>query len=420
MVIGQGSTDKTLSERQVRNIMSRALATGDWAGKRILILIPDRTRTAPIPMFFRLFYDLLGDKVAALDYLVALGTHQPLDEDGISALVGASAAERAAKYPKSHVYNHHWEKPDTFVTIGTISKEETGEITGGLLSADVPVALNKLIFEYDHLFICGPTFPHEVVGFSGGYKYIFPGIAGADIINFFHWLGAVITSMNIIGHKDTPVRRVLNRAAEFVKVPILCFSFVVNGEELAGLYVGDPKEAYSKAADLSAQLHITYIDRPFKRVLSMAAKMYDDIWTAAKAMYKLEPAIEDGGEVIIYAPHITEISYTHGKILDKIGYHTRDYFLKQMDRFKDIPGGVMAHSTHLKGSGTFENGVEKPRIQVTLATGIPEKRVRALNLGYMDPKTINPAEWEGREDEGIVVIHKAGEMLYRLKEDQGK
>jgi len=91
-----------------------------------------------------------------------------------------------------------------------------------------------------------------------------------------------------------------------------------------------------------------------------------------------------------------------------------------MDRFKDIPGGVMAHSTHLKGSGTFENGVEKPRIKVTLATGIPEKRVRALNLGYMDPKTINPAEWEGHEDEGIVVIHKAGEMLYRLKEDRGK
>jgi nickel-dependent lactate racemase len=153
-------------------------------------------------------------------------------------------------------------------------------------------------------------------------------------------------------------------------------------------------------------------------VLSMAATMYDDLWTAAKAMYKLEPAIEDGGEVIIYAPHINEISYTHGKLLDKIGYHTRDYFLTQMDKFKDIPGGVMAHSTHVKGIGTCENGVEKPRIKVTLATSIPKERVDKINLGYMDPSKIDVAAWEGREDEGIVVIHKAGEMLYRLKGDK--
>ena len=415
MVIGQGSTKRTLSEKQVRNIMAQALSSLDLSGQRVLILIPDRTRTAPIPMFFKLFYELLSEQIEALDYLIALGTHQPLNEEGISALVGVTVEERRRRYPKVHIYNHRWDQPETFVRLGTISKAETKELTGGLLVADVPVSLNRLILEYDQLFICGPTFPHEVVGFSGGYKYLFPGIAGPEIINFFHWLGGVITSVKIIGHKDTPVREVLNRAAAFVKVPTLCFSFVVREEGIAGLYVGDPKEAFSKATDLSAKLHITYIDKPFKRVLSMAAPMYDDIWTAAKAMYKLEPAIADGGEVIVYAPHITEVSYTHGRILDKIGYHVRDYFLKQMDKFKDIPGGVMAHSTHLKGTGTFENGVEKPRIQVTLATGIPEERVRRINLGYMDPAKITLAEWEGREDEGIVVIHKAGEMLYRLK-----
>jgi len=142
--------------------------------------------------------------------------------------------------------------------------------------------------------------------------------------------------------------------------------------------------------------------------------MYDDIWTAAKGMYKMEPAIADGGEVIIYAPHITEISYTHGQIIDQIGYHVRDYFLKQWERFKDYPWGVLAHSTHLRGVGTFENGVENPRIQVTLATGIPEERCRHVNLGYLDPATIDMTEWEGREDEGILVVPKAGEMLYRM------
>jgi nickel-dependent lactate racemase len=287
---------------------------------------------------------------------------------------------------------------------------------------DVTVSLNKLIFEYDLLIVCGPVFPHEVVGFSGGNKYFFPGIGGSEVINFSHWLGAVITSYEVIGTKHTPVRKVIDRAASFIQLPKLCFAFVVPPAEkrsgagvVSGLYIGTPEEAYEAAADLSAQLHVVYVDRPFKRVLSIMPTMYDDLWTAAKGMYKMEPAIADGGEVVIFAPHITEVSYTHGHLIDQVGYHVRDYFLKQWDAFKHIPGGVLAHSTHLRGIGTYENGVERPRIRVTLATGIPEERCRRINLGYMDPATVNVAEWEDREAEGIKVVHKAGEMLYRLR-----
>jgi hypothetical protein len=144
-------------------------------------------------------------------------------------------------------------------------------------------------------------------------------------------------------------------------------------------------------------------------------EMYDDIWTAAKGMYKMEPVIAEGGEVIIYAPHIDEFSYTHGKVLDEIGYHVRDYFVKQWDRFKDYPWGVIAHSTHLRGIGTYEDGVEKPRIKVTLATRISRERCEQLNLDYLDPDTLNLDDWRNREDEGILLVPKAGEMLYRLK-----
>ena len=90
----------------------------------------------------------------------------------------------------------------------------------------------------------------------------------------------------------------------------------------------------------------------------------------------MEPVIADGGEVIIYAPHIHEFSVVHGKVIREIGYHVRDYFVKQWDRFKDYPWGVLAHSTHLRGIGTFENGIEHPRIQVTLATGISAEECR--------------------------------------------
>jgi hypothetical protein len=144
--------------------------------------------------------------------------------------------------------------------------------------------------------------------------------------------------------------------------------------------------------------------------------MYDDIWTAGKVMYKLEPVIADGGELVIYAPHIDEVSYTHGENLDRIGYHVRDYFLKQWDTFKQVPWGVLAHSTHVKGLGTFDGGVEKPRANVVLATAIPEERCRRINLGYRNPKDVDVSEYEGREDEGVLLVRNAGEILHRLTE----
>jgi hypothetical protein len=139
------------------------------------------------------------------------------------------------------------------------------------------------------------------------------------------------------------------------------------------------------------------------------------LWTGGKCMYKLEPVLADGGELIIYAPHITEICVSHGKTIEAVGYHCRDYFLKQWDRFKDYPWGVLAHSTHVYGIGTFENGVEHPRARVTLATGIPRETCEKINLGYRDPATIDVEEFAGREDEGVLLVRKAGEMLYHLK-----
>ena len=143
--------------------------------------------------------------------------------------------------------------------------------------------------------------------------------------------------------------------------------------------------------------------------------MYDELWVAGKCMYKLEPVLADGGELIIYAPHLSEISVTHGELIEKIGYHCRDYFLKQWDRFKDYPWGVLAHSTHVHGIGTYENGVETPRAHVTLATRIPPETCKKINFGYRDPDEIRVNEYANREDEGVLLVPKAGEMLFHLK-----
>ncbi len=415
MLLGQGSATETLAPEAVQHLIAQACEALPRNDRRVLVIIPDSTRTAPLPLLFRLLYQALGPRVLRLDYLIALGTHPPMSEEAIDRLVGVSAPERAEHYPKTHIFNHRWDQPGALQTIGVISREEAAALTDGLLVEEVPITLNRLIFEYDHLVICGPVFPHEVAGFSGGAKYLFPGIAGPDIINFTHWLGALVTSMRTIGVKDTPVRRVIHRAAAFVQRPLLCLALVMHKTALHGLYIGSYGEAFEAAADLSARLNIITVPHPFQRVLSMPSTQYEDVWTAAKAMYKTEPAIADGGEVIIYAPHLTEISYTHGKLIDQVGYHVRDYFLGQWERFKDVPGTILAHSTHVKGSGTYDaaRGIETPRIQVTLATSIPEERCRKVNLGYLDYREIDPHVWAGREHEGILLVPHAGEMLYR-------
>jgi nickel-dependent lactate racemase len=425
MATDQGSPDRPPSRAEVRSAIDRGLAEWSMEGKRVLVIIPDSTRTMPMPLMFGLFRELVGGRAAALDYLVALGTHPRMSDDQLSRLLGTPV--RHGQVGGSHVFQHEWDDPAALRRVGIISAREIEEITNGWMAEDVPVSVNKRIFDYDQLIICGPVFPHEVAGFSGGTKYIFPGIGGPEMINFTHWLGALITSTDVIGTAQTPVRAVIDRGAAFITVPTACVALVVDPSDgdpagdgdsgIAGVFCGPTQQAWKEAAALSARRHIKWVDRPFNKVLSMMPPMYDELWTAGKGMYKLEPAVADGGEIIIYAPHITRVSATHGQLIDQIGYHCRDYFVKQWDRFKDVPWGVLAHSTHVKGRGIFDptSGIESARIHVTLATGIPAERCERLNLGYQNPDAIDVGEWQGRASEGIMVVPRAGETLYRLK-----
>ncbi len=414
MVFERQNTNGAVTWDDARQVVGEFFAANDYAGKKVLLIIPDNTRSGPVGEVFKLLYEFLGPTVSKVDCLVALGTHQPLSEQQICKRLCLSASERAGKYAGVGLFNHEWDKPRTFRSIGHISADRIAEISGGLFREEVDVAINRMVFDYDTFIILGPVFPHEVVGFSGGHKYIFPGIAGDPIIHFFHWLGGVITNPVINGNKWTPTRRVVEEAAAFIDIPHKLCAIVTADDRLKGIFLGDCVEAWERAADLSDRVHIIYVDRSYHTILGLAPEMYDDIWTAGKVMYKLEPIIADGGTVIIYAPHITEVSYTHGKWLDKIGYHTRDYFLKRMDQFAGVPRGVIAHSTHVKGIGTFVNGVEKPRVNVVLATGISRQRCEKINLGYMDPAKVNITDYENRQHEGILVVHHAGEVLHRL------
>ena len=412
MTLGKGSQGEVLTDEELALIFRQGLEEAHLERKKILVIIPDSTRTAPIPLCFRTLSSTLLGKVKRLDVLIALGTHPPMSEAEIDAHLGTTEGERARF--KVRVFNHTWDRPEELQRIGTIPASEIEEISHGLLSEQVRVKINRRIFDYDHLIIIGPVFPHEVVGFSGGYKYFFPGISGPAMVHHSHWLGALITNPKVSGTKRTPVRDVINRAASFVEIPTTLFALVMLHHTVHGLYVGDSIAAWERAADLSAKINIVWVKHPFHTVLAAAPAMYQELWTAGKCMYKLEPVVEDGGKVIIYAPNLHKISVTHGDLIREIGYHTRDYFLSQWDHFKDVPGAILAHSSHVRGIGTYRNKVEYDRIEVILSTQIPETTCRAINLGYLNPNEVDLDHFANRQDDGVLLVPKAGEILYRL------
>ncbi len=411
-----GSAQETLAAADVERFVRAALEEPGYTGKKVCVLVPDATRSCPLPLLLDAVHAALHGRVAELTFMVALGTHPAMSEERLAALLGYPPGDSERRYPGVTVRNHEWWDPAMLTSVGVITGEELAELSGGRLSEPVDVRLNRAVVDSDVTLVVGPVFPHEVVGFSGGNKYLFPGVAGQEVIDVSHWLGALISSAEIIGTRGvTPVRALINRAAAKVPAELRCLALVVESGtvNLHAIAYGGTEDAWAAAADIAAQADVKYLSAPVKRVLSLVSRRYDEIWTAAKGMYKVEPVVADGGQVVLYAPHVTEVSRTHGETIAQVGYHCRDYFVKQWDRYRHLPWGVLAHSTHLRGGGTYDEAEgERCRIEVTLATGIDAETTRALGLSYLDPGAIDVEEWS--RDPGTLVVHDAGEILYRL------
>jgi lactate racemase len=391
----------------VAEFVERRFDALDLDGRSLCLVVPDATRQCPLPLVLDAVRRAVTGRVRSCVAVVALGTHAPLDRSALVQLVGSDELT---------VLNHEWWDPDTFVELGTLSASEVERLSEGRLAEEVPVRVNRLVVDSDVTVILGPVLPHEVVGFSGGNKYLFPGLSGQELIDVTHWLGALLTSAAIIGSPGiTPVRALIEAAADLVpgERHALCMVVAQGSGGIEHLAFGDVREAWAAAAAVAAETHVEYLDAPVRRVVSLVSPRYTDLWTGAKGFYKVEPVVADGGEVILYAPHITQIAGTHPGI-EQIGYHCRDYFLARWDEFRDHARGELAHSTHLFGAGSYDPVAgEQGRVRVTLATGIPEATVRAVNLGHRDPASLDLAAMEADPD--TLVVHDAGEVLYRLR-----
>lgn len=413
-----GSSDRALTSDEATAFITEQLAGQPLDGRDVVVIVPDSTRSCPLQLLLDTVYGALVGRVSRLRVLIALGTHPQMSQPQIEAMFEVGPGDLVRRYPEATIINHAWWEPSELVSVGTIPAPRVEELSDGRLSLDVDVTVNRAVVEADDVLIVGPVFPHEVVGFSGGTKYLFPGVSGQQMIDASHWLGALISSAAIIGTPGiTPVRAMINEAASMIPSNILACCVVVKSgsHDLYGVALGDVQSAWEQASAMSANTHIRYLQRPVKRVISIIPDRYDEIWVAAKGMYKVEPVVADGGEVIIYAPHLSVVSHTHGAEIARIGYHCRDYFSKQWDRFKDHPWGVLAHSTHLRGAGTWspEDG-EHDRVTVTLATAISDQETRSLALEYRDPESIDIEA--ARRDPDTLVVDNAGEILFRLSE----
>ncbi len=414
--MGHGGATMALSPEELRAIVTEALGE-IGPGERVLAIVPDKTRDDNTDQLLPFAAEILAQKkVGSFDALIAQGTHGPMSEAEKRLKIGWS---KIAPGVIGNVFDHQWDREDELVTIGELSAAQIADLTDGLMNEAVRVRINALLAPgtYDTVLVFGATMPHEVAGFAGGAKYFFPGVAGPELTHLTHWLGALATIENVIGRIETPTRRVIEAAAALVSPRIISFTSVStrNSEGLRthALFAGDLYEAFRRAAGVSSQVHIKRIGRKYKRVVALLDRHYDELWVGGKASYKLGSIIEAGGELIIYAPHLKQLSATHGHLIEKYGYAPLEQVREMVAGSDELRANlcVAAHLAHVSyGSTSNAAGQLTPRYRITLASGVSEAACLRVNLGFLNHQGFNLEDY--RADSETLVVEDAGRDLY--------
>ena len=414
-IIGTGSPTSDLTDEQLREIVRESLADIP-RDARVLAIIPDKTRDDNTHILFPAAAETLATQ--QFDVLVAQGTHSPMSRDEKLKKIGAPANWNG------DLFDHRWDDPADLVTIGELSRDAVREITGGLFDEAIPLTINRLLApgEYDVVLIFGATVPHEVAGFAGGAKYFFPGVAGAELTHKTHWLAALATIEKIIGRIETPTRHLIEAAADNVTAHVTSFTSVVSRNErdrliTHALFAGDYRTALRNAAEVSRHVHIRYTHRRYRRVVALLDEHYEDLWLGGKASYRLGNVIEEGGELIIYAPRLRCISETHGSDIEKFGgyaplEHVKDLVAASGELQSNLC--VAAHLAHVSFAGRQDDaGKFVPRYCITLASQVDEETCRRVNLNYLDYRTFRREDFSSDPD--TLIVERAGRDLYLVE-----
>ncbi|NLA53580.1 MAG: DUF2088 domain-containing protein, partial [Clostridiales bacterium] len=352
----QAATSDGLIEDAIRAALERSLAPLTGQLHKVLLVPPDFTRYhSNAGLITGILYDLLSTE-CEVDILPALGTHIAVNEFEWNKMFGA--------IPYDKMLVHNW-RTDV-VKVGEVPGSFVEQVSEGLMNDSIPVEINKHLLnpDYDLILSIGQVVPHEVVGMANQSKNIFVGCGGSKMINASHMLGAFYGMERIMGKDRTPVRAVLDYAAEhFIKeLPISYILTVTDAPHgdirTHGLFIGRDRELFEQAVELAQETNMTLLEEPInKAVVYLDDQEFKSTWLGNKAIYRTRMAIQDGGELIVLAPGVDKFGEDEAvdKLIRKYGYKGREYVLKTLENAPDLANNLSAaaHLIHGSSDGRF-------------------------------------------------------------------
>jgi nickel-dependent lactate racemase len=377
----QGSETTSLTEDDLKTALYEVL---DRLGarKKVLALPPDFTRFhSRAGDLTRLIWKYYGESLT--DIMPAIGTHFPMTDDELTTMFGDT--------PKELFRVHDWRKGIT--TLGEVPASFIRDVSDGMLDYGYAAQVDKLLIEgsFDLILSVGQVVPHEVIGMANFNKNIFVGTGGKDSINKSHFLGAVYGMERIMGRADNPVRQVLNYADEqFLKdLPIVYVHTVVGmGSDgnlhTRGLFIGDDKECFELASELSLKVNFQLVDKPLKKVVVfLDPGEFKSTWLGNKSVYRTRMAIADGGELIVLAPGLREFGEDSliDSLIRKYGYVGTPEVLKLVEENEDLKENLSAAAHLIHGSS-------EGRFKITYCPGkLTRKEIEGVSFEYADLDT---------------------------------
>ena len=378
----KGCADCSISDAELKDLVMGTIAATGKEIKKLLLLPPDHTRlNSQAGKITNIIWNELHDK-CQIDIMPALGTHAPMGETELKLMFGDTI-------PLDKYLVHDWR--NDVVTLGKADSKLISELSGGKLDYEVNIQVNKILFEdYDLILSIGQVVPHEVVGMANYTKNIMVGVGGSDIINKSHFLGAVSNLEKIMGHADSPVRRLFNYGVNtfLADRPIVYMLTVMSKDEntgkmaMRGFFSGDNEDAFKLAAKLSVETNLQLLDAPLKKVVVyLDPEEFKSTWLGNKAVYRTRMAIADDGELIILAPGLKEFGEDkeNDRLIRKYGYKGTEYTLKMVSENEELQKGLgaAAHFIHGSSEGRFS-------ITYCPGPGVTEEEIKSVGFEYGD------------------------------------
>lgn len=379
---------------------------------KVLAIPPDYTRLpSRAGELTEMTWQYFGNKLT--DVLPALGTHTAMTERQITHMFGS--------LPASLIREHDWRKD--VVTVGLVPAEFVKEVSGGAVAFSWPAQINRLLLEghFDLILSIGQVVPHEVVGMANYNKNIFVGTGGVEGINKSHFVGAAYGMERMMGHADTPVRRIFNYASEHFTndLPIVYVQTVVGLDKndgkikTRGLFIGDDFEVFEKAAKLALQVNFDMLDKPLRKVVVyLDPTEFKSTWLGNKSIYRTRMAIEDDGELIVLAPALKEFGEDKeiDRLIRKYGYLGTAATLKACDENEELRQNLSAAAHLIHGSS-------EGRFNITYCPGkgpenLSRSEIESVGFNYADIDEVSAKYHLSKLRDGFNTLPDGEEIYY--------